>query len=48
MFLSENSTPEREEEIYKILLFCIECDIKSDEIKSAVQYACHFYKHGVV
>lgn len=33
MFLSENSTPEREEEIYKILLFCIECDIKSDEIK---------------
>lgn len=28
MFLTERSTPEREEEIYKILIFCIDNDIK--------------------
>lgn len=28
MFRTESSTPEREEEIYKILIFCIENDIK--------------------
>ena len=28
MFLTERSTHEREEEIYKILIFCIDNDIK--------------------
>ncbi len=28
MFLTECSTPEREEEIYKILIFCINNDIE--------------------
>ena len=31
MFLTECSTPEREEEIYKILIFCIEYDIKTNK-----------------
>lgn len=31
MFLTECSTPEREEEIYKILIFCIDCDIKANK-----------------
>ncbi len=31
MFLTEGCTPEREEEIYKILIFCIDYDIKMNK-----------------
>ena len=31
MFLTECSTPEREEEIYKILIFCIDYDLKYEK-----------------